>query len=97
MATTSETHNAFGPLIGSYEEQAARIRALNQQLIEAAVAAGSVTVDAYERTLQTLVDFSETVTGATQVEWLSALVQAHADFVRDVSTAYTTALRSLLG
>lgn len=78
------------------EESAARIRELNERLLESALAAGSKTLDAYERALQTLASAGEEPGRATPLEWLTALAQVHADFVRDVSVAYTAALRVLL-
>ena len=82
--------------LGPYEEAAERIRALNERLIESARSAGNTTLDAYEKALKSLVDFEEKVAGATQLEWVSALAQTHAAFVRDVSSAYTRAARELL-
>jgi hypothetical protein len=96
MAATSDPENACGALIGSYDQAAARIRELNERLIERAIAEGSRTLDAYERALAGLVEFTAEA-GITQLEWLSALVQAHAEFVRDVSTTYTATVRLLLG
>jgi hypothetical protein len=57
---------------------------------------GGRTLDAHERALAGLVEFTDKA-GVTQLEWLSALVQAPADVVRDVSTTYSTAVRAMLG
>jgi hypothetical protein len=99
MATTRPTAKADNPLgvdLGPYEEAAQRIRDLNERLIESAKSAGNTTLDAYEKALKSLVDFEEKVAGASQLEWVSALAQTHAAFVRDVSAAYTKAARELL-
>lgn len=108
MATSTGATNATGaksktapenPLgidLGTYEDAAQRIRDLNERLIESAKAAGNTTLDAYEKALQNLVDFEEKVAGASQLEWVSALAQTHAAFVRDLSSAYTKAARDLL-
>ena len=96
MATTSKPSNSLGVDLGPYEEAADRIRALNERLIESSKAAGNTTLDAYEKALKSLVDFEEKVAGAIQLEWVSALAQTHAAFVRDVSAAYTRAARELL-
>ena len=96
MATTNKVENPLGLDLGPYEEAAQRIRALNERLIESSKAAGNTTLDAYEKALKSLVVFEEKVAGASQLEWVSALAQTHAAFVRDVSAAYTRAARELL-
>jgi hypothetical protein len=96
MATTNKPANPLDVDLGPYEEAAQRIRALNERLIESSKAAGNTTLDAYEKALKSLVDFEEKVAGASQLEWVSALAQTHAAFVRDVSAAYLRATRELL-
>ena len=101
MATTTgpsptSTKTPLGIDLGAYEEAAQRIRDLNERLIESSKQAGNTTLDAYEKALKSLVDFEEKVAGASQLEWVSALAQTHASFVRDVSAAYTKAARELL-
>ena len=96
MAPTPEADNPVGSDLGRFEEAAARVRELNESLIERSKEAGTTTLDAYERALKSLVDFEEKVAGASQLEWVSALAQTHAAFVRDVSAAYTKAARELL-
>jgi hypothetical protein len=102
MATTStpKSDNPLNPLgidLGSYEATAARIRELNERLIESSKAAGATTLDGYEKALASLVDFEQKVAGASQLEWVSALASTHATVVRNVSAAYTKAARELLG
>src|SRR5689334_25092593 len=100
MATTAKPGTTpESPLdidLGPYEEAVHRIRELNERLIDGAKAAGSTALDAYEKTLQNMVDFEEKVAGASQLDWVSALAQAHAGFVRDMSAAYTKAAREVL-
>jgi hypothetical protein len=98
MAATPkpEPQDAPGAPIATYLEAAARVRALNERLIEGAMAEGSRRLDAYEKALTTLVELTDKAC-ATQLDWLSALAQMHSDFIRDVSTAYTTTVRVLLG
>lgn len=83
--------------LGVYEETAERIRALNERLIDGSTAAGRITLDAYEKTLSSFLEFEEHVAGATQLEWVSALAQVHATYLREVTSAYLTIARSLLG
>lgn len=95
-STSAKPGSPLGVDLGAYEEAAQRIRDLNERLIESSKSAGNTTLDAYEKALKSLVDFEEKVAGASQLEWVSALAQTHASFVRDVSAAYTKAARELL-
>jgi len=80
----------------SVEEATQRIRDLNERLIESSKSAGLVTLDAYEKALQSLVDFEAKVASASQLDWVSALATTHAKFIADVSASYTKAARELL-
>ncbi|HEX2808482.1 MAG TPA: hypothetical protein VHN80_20155, partial [Kineosporiaceae bacterium] len=75
MADKPTAENPAGIDFGEFEQAAARVRELNERLIESSKAAGTTTLDAYERALQSLVEFEEKVAGATQLEWVSALAQ----------------------
>jgi hypothetical protein len=95
MADTPNPENTPGAQLAAWAETAARIRELNERLIEFAMAAGGRRLDDYERALTSLVAFTEKA-GATQLEVLAALAQTHADYIRDVSRTYTATLRTLL-
>ncbi len=98
MATKSapSTENSLGIDLGPYEEAAARVRELNERIIESSKSAGLTSLDAYEKALKSLVEFEQKVAGASQLEWVSALATTHAQFITDVSTAYTKAAREFL-
>lgn len=103
MATTSTPEPGRPPGVqqdayqDAYQEAAARIRELNERLIEGAKAAGLTTLDAYEKVLTSLLDFEQKLAGATQLDWVSALAQTHASMVRDLTVAYSKAARELFG
>ena len=78
------------------EATAEHIRALNERIIESAKAAGQASLDAYEKALQSLVDFEQKAAKASQLEWVTAVASAHAKFVQDVSAAYVNAAREAL-
>ena len=80
----------------SVEETTQRIRDLNDRLIESSKSAGAVTLDAYEKALQSLADFEQKVASASQLDWVSALAATHAKFISDMSTSYTKAARDLV-
>ena len=60
------------------------------------MAAASSTGCAYEKSLQTLVEFQERAAGATQLDWVSSIAAAHAKFVQDVTSSYVSAAREML-
>lgn len=84
---------AFTP---DFEAAAERVRELNEKMIDAAKKSGNLSLDAYEKTLQGLVDFEEKAAGASQLDFVNALAKAHATFVTDVSSAFTSAARDAL-
>jgi hypothetical protein len=96
MADTSKPEKPLGALIVSQAETVERIREFNERLIASAMAEGGRRLDDYERALTNLVKLTEKAC-ATQLEWLDALAQTHAEFIRDVSKAYTATVRVLLG
>ena len=80
----------------STEATAERVRELNEQIIEASNKGGQVYLDAYERTLKSIADFEERVAGASQVEWITTIANAQANFTRELAEAYTQAGRDVL-
>lgn len=79
-----------------FEAAADRVRQLNEKVITAAKQGGNVSLDVYEKTLTSVLDLEKQLAGASQLEWVSALAKAHADFVSDVSSTVTTAAREQL-
>jgi hypothetical protein len=98
MATQNTTPELpdLGVDFAAFEEAADRVRALNERVIEASKSAGLVSLDAYEKALQSFIDFEEKVAGATQLDWVNALATTHVKFVQEVSAAYTKAAREAL-
>jgi hypothetical protein len=79
-----------------FEDAADRVRDLNERVIEATRNAGHTYLDAYEKTLRGIASYEEKVAEASQVEWLSALLTAQADFTREIAKASTASARELL-
>ncbi len=99
MATTAHAKTTTPTAtfdLPSVDEATQRIRDLNERLIEASRNAGLVTLDAYEKALQSLLDFEEKVASASQIDWVSALATTHAKFIGDLSATYTKAVREML-
>lgn len=100
MATTTQSaaKTSSDPTfeMPSMEDATQRIRDLNERLMESSKSAGLVTLDAYEKALQSLVDFEDQVASATQLGWVSALANTHAKFIGDLSASYTKAAHEVL-
>ena len=75
---------------------AERIRDLNERILESSRKAGNVYVDIYEKTLNSIADFQEKVGEQSQVDWVTTMANAQADFTRQLTSAYTSAARSVL-
>ena len=96
---TSSTTAAGGPAADAginVTDAAQRIRELNEQILTAAKQAGGEALDAYEKALQSLVDFEQKAAGGTQLEWVAAVANAHAQFISQVSAAFLKAARTLV-
>jgi len=88
--------DAAANMAATTDEAVKRIRELTERFIESSKAAGNQSLDAYEQSLRTLVEFQERAAGASQLDWVSNIAQAHAKFVSDVSAAYVSAARNML-
>jgi major membrane immunogen (membrane-anchored lipoprotein) len=78
------------------DETVGRIRDLNENIVDSARRAGGAYLDGYERTLKSIADYQEKVGSESQVDWVSTLTKAQADFTRDVTKIYTSAARDLI-
>jgi hypothetical protein len=97
MTTDFDPGQATGASAAAADEAVQRIRELTERFIESAKKAGNMSLDAYEKFLQDLVEFQERTAGAaSQLDWVSSIAAAHAKFVQDVSDAYVSAARDML-
>lgn len=78
------------------EAVAERVRNLNERIIEAGKGAGEVTLTSYEKALKSIATTLERGPGSSDVEWIANLATAQANFIRDVTTAWTSAAREML-
>ena len=93
---STDMGDAAANVSAATDEAVRRIRELTERFIESSKAAGNQSLDAYEQSLRTLVEFQERAAGASQLDWVSTIAQAHAKFVQDVSDAYVSAARQML-
>lgn len=94
MATT--TNGSVKDLASGYDQAADRVRALNEKLTEAAKKSGGASLDAYEKALSSFVDLQQKAAGASQLDWVNAIVKVQTTFLSEISAAYTTAAREAL-
>lgn len=78
------------------EAAAQRLRKLNERIIEAGKTAGEGALTNYEKALKTIAGTLERGPGRSDVEWISSLATAQANFIRDVTAAWTKAARDML-
>jgi hypothetical protein len=78
------------------EQLAGRVRKLNERIIEAGKEAGDTTLANYEKALKAIAGALERGPGKSEVEWVSHLATTQAKFIRDVTTAWTSAARDML-
>ncbi|MFE7418460.1 hypothetical protein [Rhodococcus sp. NPDC057529] len=69
---------------------------VGSQFVDAAKKAGNLSLDVYEKALDSSLDFHTTLGDATSVEWIGTVTGAQATLVRKVSDAATSAARELL-
>ena len=75
---------------------AARVRKLNERIIDESKSAGEATLTAYEKALKAIAASLERGPGKSDVEWVSSLATTQAKWIRDVTTAWTAAARGVL-
>jgi hypothetical protein len=93
MATTTTQTKTPVP---SLEAAFGHYRDLNQQLVTAARKAGNLYADSCEQAADRAIDAELQLADHTQQEWLKNLIDAQADFTREIVSAYSTAVRRLL-
>ncbi|MEO6859152.1 MAG: hypothetical protein ABI323_11310 [Solirubrobacteraceae bacterium] len=84
------------PTPNTTEQTTKHITDLNEQIVEAAKKAGGASLDAYERTLESIVGYQQQVVKQTDVEWISTVIDAQAKFTRELTKLYVGKGRDLL-
>ena len=94
MATA--TAPTIKPFDVDFEAATERIRDLNEKVLAAAKRTGTMSIDAYEQTVNSVLDFSQKAADSTNVDWVSAIAKAQASYITEVTNAYTKAARDVL-
>ncbi|RZL79786.1 MAG: hypothetical protein EOP32_18670 [Rhodococcus sp. (in: high G+C Gram-positive bacteria)] len=71
-------------------------KSVGSQFVDAAKKAGNLSLDTYEKALESSLDFHTNLGDASSFEWIGTVTRAQATLVRDVSAAATSAARELL-
>lgn len=78
------------------EEAAARVKELNEKMIASLKSAGLVSLDAYEKALQGMIDFQEKAAQATGLEWVVTAAHTQTSLVKEVNAAVSKTARDML-
>ena len=73
------------PTTKTAEQTLKHITDLNEQIVEAAKKAGGMSLDAYERALESIAGYQEQVAKPSDVEWISTVIDAQAKFTRELT------------
>lgn len=87
MATAAKTAN---------ETTTDRLREVNDRFLDSARKAGGAYLDAYEKSVDTVVGYQERFAKDSEIEWVSTLVDAQARFARELTKTYVSTGRELL-
>jgi hypothetical protein len=96
MTTTKPAATTTSPFDVDFEAATERIRGLNEKVLAAAKQTGTMSIDTYEQTVNSVLDFSQKAADSTKVDWVSAIAKAQASYITEVTNAYTKAARDLL-
>jgi hypothetical protein len=78
------------------EAAAARVRELNEQVLDFGKKAGLQFLEAYEAGVKTYAERQDKFADTAQVEWVAAAARAQANFTREITRVYATTTRDLL-
>jgi hypothetical protein len=84
------------PSLPDMEQTAQRIKELSDQAIDISKQNGRTWLDAYEKMVDSFLKLQQQAASGSQVEWVNTLANTNADFVREMSQVYLTAVREQL-
>jgi hypothetical protein len=87
------TRSGFTPDI---EEATKRVRDLSERMVELSKKNGITWLEAYEHVLESMLKLEEKAASNVSSDWVGALAQTHADFVREMSQVYLGAMKEQL-
>lgn len=73
-----------------------RVRTLNDKVLTAAKQTGTMSIDAYTQSVQSMLDFGLKIADSTKVEQISEIAKTQASIINEMTNTYTQAARDLL-
>lgn len=97
MAETPKTNipNA-ADFVPNMDESVARVRDMNEKIVEAAKKHGQVTLDMYEKTLADILKFQQEAADSSQVDFISSVTKAYSEYMSAMTKAWTAVARDAL-
>ena len=92
--TSTDSSSATGGV--DLEAVTQRVRDLSEQAIAQAKKNGLTFLEGYERVLKQMLDLEEQAAKGTGQDWATTLATTHANFVRETSEVFFTALSKQL-
>jgi hypothetical protein len=90
------TQTKSDPISESIETATEQVTAFNEKAVANSKKAGSVLLDSYEKTVVALADSYVKAAHSTNVDWISNVAAAQADFAREAAKSYTSAARTFV-
>jgi hypothetical protein len=91
MATTESRTGT--PTIDKAFDQ---FKELNEQVVALARESGKLYVASCQKAADRTIEFERKLAGTARQDWLRSLIEAQADFARELTDSYTTMARALL-
>jgi len=92
MATATQTKQTTPTPEAAYEQ----FKETSEQILAAARKAGNLYLDGYEQAVDRAIELEQKVASLSQQEWLKSMIEAQADFSKEVADTYVTTARKLL-
>jgi hypothetical protein len=90
------TQTKSDPISESIETATEKVTALSEKSVANGKKASSVLLDSYEKAVVALADSYVKAARSTNVEWISTVADAQADFAREATHSYASAARTLV-
>ena len=78
------------------EAVAEQVAGLSEKAVASGKKASEAYLSSYEKAVVVLADQYEQTTGATKIDWVASLGSLQADATREMTRAYTSAVRDLV-
>ena len=91
------TQTKSSPVTESIDAATERVVELNEKAVANGKKASAAVLDTYEKAVISFTESYEKAAGTTKVDWIVSAATAQADITRDLTKAYTSAAREIVG